>query len=100
MDAYGHKLYSIGSLSIKSCNYAACIGRFVHSVFNDLAPLLELIPEDSRQRAIRLCNESFGCETEHRHCEAYTRDICKNPHHCDCYTQTLLAPLYFAYTRC
>lgn len=60
MDSYGRQLYSIGALGIKSCNYEAYIARFIHSVFEDLSPLLQLILEDSRQRALHLCSDGLS----------------------------------------
>lgn len=60
MGFYGQRLYSIGALGIKSCDYEAYIARFIHSVFEDLTPLLQLIPEDSRQRALHLCADGLS----------------------------------------
>lgn len=59
MDAYGRRLYSIGALGIKSCDYEVYIARCIHSVFEDLSLLLQLIPEDSRQRAVLLCSKGL-----------------------------------------
>lgn len=36
LDSFGRRLYSVGALGIKSCNYMACMAHYIHAIFEDL----------------------------------------------------------------
>lgn len=55
LDAYGRHLYSVGALGIKSNNYAACFSRYIHTVFEDLEPILQTLPPELKPKALQLC---------------------------------------------
>lgn len=56
LDSYGHRLYSTGALGIKSHNYIAFVSCFVHSVFEDLAPILQKVRMNLKRKP---CNSAL-----------------------------------------
>lgn len=46
IDSFGHRFYSMRSLSIKGCNYLACMARFVYSILEDFSDILSHLPDD------------------------------------------------------
>lgn len=59
LDAYGWCLYSTGALGIKSNNYAACISRNIHAIFEDLEPILQMVPGELKSRGLLLCADDL-----------------------------------------
>lgn len=59
LDAFGQRLYSAGSLGIKSCNFMACMARYIYSIFEDMAPHLASLPSEQREHLQRLSSEGM-----------------------------------------
>lgn len=59
LDACGRCLYSTGTLGIKSCNYIACMSRYIHAIFEDLLPILQLVSNDMKQHTLQLCTDGM-----------------------------------------
>lgn len=59
-DSCGRCLYSTGALEIKSCNYIACMSHYIHTIFEDLLPILQLVPDDLRQKVLQLCRDGMA----------------------------------------
>lgn len=54
LDAFGRCLYSASLLGIKSCNYIACMARFIYALFEDMALYLNNLPLDQRDHVLHL----------------------------------------------
>lgn len=59
LDAFSRRLYSAGSLRIKSCNYMACMARYIYAIFDYMAPHLSSLPTAQREHLQRLSSEGM-----------------------------------------
>lgn len=75
LDTSGRRLYSTGALGIRSYNYIACMSRYIHAIFKDLLPILQLVPDDSRKRALPAMHGWYsGHLPKHHFGQAHTRN--------------------------
>lgn len=54
IDVFGRWFYSTGALAIKASNYLACISRFLFAILEDFSPILPLLPDDVKAKALQM----------------------------------------------
>lgn len=59
LDAFGRRLYAAGCLGIKSCNYIACMARYIYAIFEDMSPHLSSLLTEQREYLLGLAMEGM-----------------------------------------
>lgn len=60
LDSFGRWLYLAGALGRKSCNFMVCMAHFMHPIFEDMVPYLNILPEVQKMHLLHLQTEGLA----------------------------------------